>query len=129
MENGAKGCEIMVSGKLRAQRAKSMKFRDGYMIKSGNAAREYVDYAVRHLKMKQGVLGIKVKIMLPHDPTGKNGCPVPYSDVITVADPKPDPLPVQNAAASKQPYAENRLPADVMPAQQQMPQMPVVPVQ
>jgi len=124
MENGAKGVEIMVSGKLRAQRAKSMKFRDGYMIKSGNAAREYVDYAVRHLKMKQGVLGIKVKIMLPHDPTGKNGCPVPYSDVITVHEPKPDPLPVQNAAAGKEPYAENRLLADAGAAPQQMAPVP-----
>lgn len=26
---------MIVAGKLRAQRAKAMKFRDGYMIKSG----------------------------------------------------------------------------------------------
>jgi len=123
MENGAKGVEITVSGKLRAQRAKSMKFRDGYMIKSGNAARDYVDLAVRHLKMKQGVLGIKIKIMLPHDPTGKNGCPTPYSDVITVSDPKADPPSVAQATANKQPYAENRQLPDVAPqASQAMPQ-------
>ena len=36
MESGAKGCEVVVSGKLRAQRAKSMKFADGFMIHSGN---------------------------------------------------------------------------------------------
>jgi len=138
MENGAKGVEITVSGKLRAQRAKSMKFRDGYMLKSGNASREYVDFAVRHLKMKQGVLGIRVAIMLPHDPTGKNGCPVPYSDVITVHDPKPDPLSVQQATANKQPYADNR----VLPEQgaqqqqqqqqqqpQQAPMQPAIPAQ
>ena len=29
MEAGAKGCEVVVSGKLRAQRAKAMKFSDG----------------------------------------------------------------------------------------------------
>merc|ERR1712072_187571 len=33
MESGALGCEVIVSGKLRAQRAKAMKFCDGYMIK------------------------------------------------------------------------------------------------
>lgn len=33
MESGAKGCEVIVSGKLRAQRAKSMKFKDGYMVR------------------------------------------------------------------------------------------------
>lgn len=30
MESGAKGCEVIVSGKLRAARAKSMKFTDGF---------------------------------------------------------------------------------------------------
>ena len=34
MESGAKGCEVIVSGKLRAQRAKAMKFNEGYMKRS-----------------------------------------------------------------------------------------------
>merc|ERR1712130_267664 len=71
MDSSAKGCEIIVSGKIRAQRAKAMKFRDGYMIKTGQPVKEYVDVAIRHVLMRQGVLGIKVSIMLPHDPTGK----------------------------------------------------------
>jgi len=104
MENGAKGCEVTVCGKLRAQRAKGMKFRDGYMIKSGFAATQYVDTAVRNLDMKQGVLGIRVKIMLPFDPTGKNGCAYPQSDVITVREPKETETP---AAAPKQGFAQN----------------------
>merc|ERR1739842_76538 len=65
MESGAKGCEVVVSGKLSRQRAKSMKFVDGLMIHSGEPVREYVDTAVRHVLLRQGVLGIKVKIMLP----------------------------------------------------------------
>jgi small subunit ribosomal protein S3e len=104
MENGAKGCEVTVCGKLRAQRAKGMKFRDGYMIKSGFAATQYVDTAVRNLDMKQGVLGIRVKIMLPFDPTGKNGCAYPQSDVITVREPKETETP---ASAPKQGFAQN----------------------
>merc|ERR1711872_1181656 len=35
MESGAKGCEVVVSGKLRGQRAKAMKFVDGLMMHSG----------------------------------------------------------------------------------------------
>ena len=62
MESGAKGCEVVVSGKLRAARAKSMKFTDGFMVHSGQPARDFVDYAVRHVLLKQGVLGIKVKM-------------------------------------------------------------------
>merc|ERR1712132_18534 len=43
MESCALGCEVIVSGKLRAQRAKSMKFSDGYMIKAGNPCRHFID--------------------------------------------------------------------------------------
>lgn len=54
MESGAKGCEVVVSGKLRGQRAKSMKFVDGLMIHSGEPTNEYVDTAVRHVHLRQG---------------------------------------------------------------------------
>jgi hypothetical protein len=36
------------SGKLRAARAKSIKFTDGFMIHSGQPARDFIDFAVRH---------------------------------------------------------------------------------
>jgi len=62
MESNAKGCEVVISGKLRAARAKSMKFTDGFMIHSGQPARDFVDEAVRHVMLRQGVLGIKVKM-------------------------------------------------------------------
>lgn len=88
MESGAKGAEVSVSGKVRGQRAKSQKFADGYMIKTGHAKEEYLDIAVRHVLMKQGVLGVKVSIMLPHDPKGIQGPKTLLSDVITILEPK-----------------------------------------
>jgi len=88
MESGAKGCEVTVSGKLRAQRAKSMKFRDGYMIKSGHPTTIYVDTAIRHVLLRQGILGIKVAIMLPWDYTGRTGPKTPQPDVVKVLEPK-----------------------------------------
>lgn len=54
MESGAKGCEVVVSGKLRGQRAKSMKFVDGLMIHAGEPTKHYVDTAVRHVYLRQG---------------------------------------------------------------------------
>jgi hypothetical protein len=45
---------VRVSGKLRGQRAKSMKYVDGYMIKSGDPKQVLVDRAVRHLILEQG---------------------------------------------------------------------------
>ena len=88
MENGAKGVEIKVSGKLRAQRAKTMKFKDGFMLKTGDVTNYYVAKATAHVKLRQGVLGVKVAIQLPHDPTGREGCAMPLVDVITVHEPK-----------------------------------------
>jgi len=61
---------------------------DSYMIKSGRAADEYIDSAVRHVMMRQGVVGIKVDIMLPHDPEGKMGPKTPLSDIIKIFEPK-----------------------------------------
>lgn len=88
MGDGAKGCEVIVSGKLRQQRAKSMKFRQGYMICTGQPKIDFVDTAVRHVFFKQGIMGVKVKIMLPHDPTGRQGVKFPLPDNVTIHDPK-----------------------------------------
>nr|GEW06644.1 40S ribosomal protein S3-1-like [Tanacetum cinerariifolium] len=81
---------VIISGKLRAQRAKSMKFKDGYMISSGQPVKEYIDSAVRHVLLRQGVLGIKVKIMLDWDPTGKVGPKTPLPDNVVIHMPKDD---------------------------------------
>merc|ERR1711913_276326 len=87
MESGAKGCEVVVSGKLRGQRAKSMKFVDGLMIHSGNPTNDYVSTACRHVLLRQGVLGIKVKIMLDWDPNGKTGPKTPMPDAVKIHQP------------------------------------------
>ena len=88
MESGGKGIEVVVSGKLRVARAKSQKFRDGYMITSGAGVEAYVDTAHRHLKLKAGVLGIKVVIMKPYDSTGRNGVTTKPADVVVIREAK-----------------------------------------
>uniref|UniRef100_A0A914YE70 40S ribosomal protein S3 n=1 Tax=Panagrolaimus superbus TaxID=310955 RepID=A0A914YE70_9BILA len=116
MESNAQGCEIIVSGKLRGQRAKAMKFTDGVMIHSGNPKNEYIQEAVRHVNLRQGVIGIKVKIMLPHDPKGQVGPKNPLPDLITIKEPREDVAPVT-------PYSEHRH-QEQAPQQQQQQQQP-----
>merc|ERR1712110_1033278 len=94
MENGATGCEVVISGKLRAQRAKAMKFRDGYLISTGEPKKHYIDEAVRHVLMRQGVLGVKVKIMLKYDPEGKRGTKMNMPDNVIVHEPKEPEAPM-----------------------------------
>merc|ERR1712137_198963 len=89
MESNAKGCEVVVSGKLRAARAKSMKFTDGFMIHSGQPSVDFVDQAVRHVLLRQGVLGLKVKIMRGNETEGRGGAPAkPLPDTVTIFEPK-----------------------------------------
>lgn len=88
MKNGATGCEVIVSGKLRAQRAKVMKFRDGYLISTGDPKNYYIQESVRHVLMRQGVLGVKVRIMLGYDPEGLRGCSKMMPDKIIISEPK-----------------------------------------
>jgi small subunit ribosomal protein S3e len=102
MEASAKGCEVVVTGKLRGQRAKGMKFGDGYMIKTGHAGQVYTDMAVRHVLMRQGVIGIRVSIMLPHDPKGQMGPKIPLDDVVTILEPKEEVDPAVLLAAQQQ---------------------------
>ncbi|WVQ99247.1 40S ribosomal protein S3 [Kwoniella sp. CBS 9459] len=117
MESGAKGCEVVVSGKLRAARAKSMKFTDGFMVHSGQPAKDYVDYAVRHVLLRQGVLGIKVKIMKPFDPEGKSGPSKNLPDIISLVEPKPEAA-IEIRSEHKEPQVQ------AIPPQQQQAQQP-----
>ncbi|KAJ3237338.1 40S ribosomal protein S3 [Chytriomyces hyalinus] len=91
MESGAKGVEVIVSGKLRGARAKAMKFVDGFMIHSGQPSIDFIDFATRNVLMRQGMIGIKVKIMLPAE-YGKRG-KMPLPDNVTILEPKEDVTP------------------------------------
>jgi len=65
MEAGALGTEIIISGKLRTERARYEKFRAGYIPKSGEPALKYLHKAELHVQLKPGIYGVKVRIMPP----------------------------------------------------------------
>jgi len=89
MDNGgAKGVQIIISGKLRGARAKAMKFKEGYMITSGEATKSYIVEAVEHVLLRQGTIGVRVTIMLPHDPEGLKGVKEQLPDLVVVHNPK-----------------------------------------
>jgi small subunit ribosomal protein S3 len=65
MEAGALGAEITIRGKLRTERARYEKFKDGYLPKSGEPALRTLREATLHVQLKPGIYGIKVRIMPP----------------------------------------------------------------
>ena len=65
MEAGALGAEIVISGKLRTERARFEKFRAGYFPRCGDPALKYMKKAEAHVQLKPGIIGVRVKIMPP----------------------------------------------------------------
>ena len=62
---GALGVEIRLSGKLPGSRAKSWRFAQGYLKKTGDSAK-VVDRAQSKAQTKPGTVGVKVSILSPH---------------------------------------------------------------
>lgn len=65
MKSGALGAEIVLSGRLPSERARSWRFAQGYLKKTGDPAK-VVDRAMAQAVNIAGVSGIKVSILPPN---------------------------------------------------------------
>lgn len=65
MSAGAKGCQIVIAGKLTGSRHRTEKFTEGHIKYCGEIAKEVMDRGFAVSKLKAGVLGVKVGIMKP----------------------------------------------------------------
>jgi small subunit ribosomal protein S3 len=65
MDSGARGCEIVISGKLTGPRSRTEKFIAGYIKHSGKPAIEIVDKGYSVAVKKLGVIGCQVRIIPP----------------------------------------------------------------
>jgi len=64
MKAGALGTEIRLSGKLPSARARTWRFAQGYLKKTGDTAK-VVDRAQARAETKPGTVGVKVSILTP----------------------------------------------------------------
>jgi small subunit ribosomal protein S3 len=64
MKAGALGTEIRLSGKLPSARARTWRFAQGYLKKTGDSAK-VVDRAQAIAKTRPGIVGVKVAILSP----------------------------------------------------------------
>ncbi|WP_436931617.1 30S ribosomal protein S3 [Halosimplex halobium] len=65
MESGAKGAEIVLSGKVTGARSRVEKFNRGYIKHNGEPAENIVDHGIGTAVMKLGTIGVQVKIIPP----------------------------------------------------------------
>ena len=66
MDAGARGAEIILSGKVTGARSRVEKFNRGYVKHNGEPAEEIVDSGVGTAVMKLGTIGVQVKIIPPN---------------------------------------------------------------
>jgi small subunit ribosomal protein S3 len=93
MDAGALGAEIIISGKLRTERARFEKFRAGYMPRCGEPPLKYLRKAEVHVQLKPGIFGIRVKIMPPD---------AVFPDKIQIAEQAPPQEEVQETAETEE---------------------------
>ncbi len=63
MDAGARGCHIIVAGKLTGQRHRTEKFKEGNIKFCGDTKAEFMDHGYAVAKLKMGVIGVTVEIM------------------------------------------------------------------
>ncbi|MFH1101324.1 MAG: 30S ribosomal protein S3 [Methanobacteriota archaeon] len=66
MNAGAKGCQVIIAGKLTGERHRTEKFTEGHIKYCGETAKQVMDVGYATAKLKPGVLGVKIRIMRPN---------------------------------------------------------------
>lgn len=65
MESGARGCLIIISGKLTGERHRTEKFKEGSIKYCGETRNLFIGTGFAVAKLKPGVIGVQVEIMQP----------------------------------------------------------------
>ncbi|PNX49051.1 MAG: 30S ribosomal protein S3 [Thermoplasmata archaeon M9B1D] len=65
IDSGAKGCQVIIAGKLTGARHRTEKFTEGHVKYCGETARQVMNTGYAVAKLKAGILGVKVRIMKP----------------------------------------------------------------
>jgi len=96
MEAGAKGCLVVIAGKLTGQRHRTEKFKAGHIKYCGEPRNLWMGLGFASAKLKPGIIGVTVEIM---DPRAK------LPDEIEIKRPTAEYLAAVAAAAAEPPPA------------------------
>ena len=88
MESGARGCQVILSGKLTGERHRTERFKSGTIKYCGDSVRLHMDKGFYQARLKPGVIGVNVWIM---NPTAK----LPDEIKVKGVEPRPVPVPSQ----------------------------------
>ncbi len=131
MEGGAKGCLVVVAGKLTGQRHRRQKFKAGHIKYCGEPRNTWMRKGFAIARMKPGVIGVTVSIMdpdakLPDDivvrpPTAAEIAAREAAAVTPEAPPPAEPTEGVEATEAEVP-AEESAPEPELPAEEPLPE-------
>ncbi|MDD5502075.1 MAG: 30S ribosomal protein S3 [Candidatus Thermoplasmatota archaeon] len=98
MESGAKGCEVMIAGKITGDRHKTAKFFAGNIKFCGEPVHQWMHEGYCQAKLKSGMLGVTIRIMDPK---------AVMPDAVKFVEPAAAPVAAAPAAVEK-PNAEKK---------------------
>jgi small subunit ribosomal protein S3 len=88
MEAGARGCQVILSGKLTGERHRTERFKAGTIKYCGEAVHLWIDKGFYQARLKPGVIGVNVWIMRP-------AAKLPDEIVVKGVEAQPKPVPVE----------------------------------
>ncbi len=102
MESGARGCQVILCGKLTGERHRTERFKAGTIKYCGEAVRLWMDKGFYQARLKPGVIGVNVWIMrpsakLPDEITVKGAPAHPVPPVALPPVEAPSPAPAESA--------------------------------
>jgi small subunit ribosomal protein S3 len=90
IDSGARGCQVIIAGKLTGQRHRTVKFKEGHIKYCGEAKLNFMHQGFAAAKLKPGVIGVTVQIM---DQNAR------LPDEIDIIPPPETPTPATQAPA------------------------------
>jgi small subunit ribosomal protein S3 len=101
MDSGARGCQVIIAGKLTGQRHRTEKFKEGHIKYCGQAKLNFMHQGFAGAKLKPGIIGVTVQIM---DPRAR------LPDEVEIIPPPPEstPAPAPPAVAAEKTKEEKK---------------------
>jgi small subunit ribosomal protein S3 len=107
MESGARGCQVILSGKLTGERHRTERFKAGMIKYCGEAAYLHIAKGFYQARLKPGVIGVNVWIMRPTaklpDEIHVKGVEERPKPVVEVLPPVPPTEAIVPAEAAEEP--------------------------
>jgi small subunit ribosomal protein S3 len=88
MESGARGCQVILSGKLTGERHRTERFKAGTIKYCGEAVHLWMDKGFYQARLKPGVIGVNVWIM-------RSNAKLPDEITVKGVEARPKEVPVE----------------------------------